>query len=216
MYRTLFAGAAFASVGVALLFGGAFAWQTSDSARGAALVGENGFEIRFSPHCDAVLAEPYLDTEELPEDNLAIACHTLIGPNGTSTEVSEGHGINNGDFDLVVTGGEVRIRRLHRGDGECSVDDFRGSVNLLGEGRLINLASAEGHPPSVMDMSFANQALCAEYMVKNHRQLEKKVYKVPDELDKRVAKLKLDSVGIKIDRLTPEQEEYLASWSEGT
>jgi hypothetical protein len=133
MYRSLFAGAAFASVGVALLFGGAFAWQTSDSARGAALVGENGFEIRFSPHCDAVLAEPYLDTEELPEDNLAIACHTLIGPNGTSTEVGEGHGINNGDFDLVVTGGEVRIRRLHRGDGECSVDDFRGSVNLLGE-----------------------------------------------------------------------------------
>ncbi|MBI2677166.1 MAG: adenosylhomocysteinase [Candidatus Koribacter versatilis] len=87
---------------------------------------------------------------------------------------------------------------------------------LLGEGRLINLASAEGHPASVMDMSFANQALCVEHLVKNHKQMERKVYAVPEELDKRVAKLKLESMGIKIDRLTPEQEEYLASWSEGT
>ena len=87
---------------------------------------------------------------------------------------------------------------------------------LLGEGRLINLAAAEGHPASVMDMSFANQALAAEYLVKNHAQLEKKVYAVPEEQDKRVARLKLESIGIKIDRLTPQQEEYLASWSEGT
>jgi len=86
----------------------------------------------------------------------------------------------------------------------------------LGEGRLINLAAAEGHPPSVMDMSFADQALSAEFMVKNYKDLEKKVYKVPDDLDKRVARLKLESMGIKIDKLTPEQEEYLAGWSEGT
>jgi adenosylhomocysteinase len=98
---------------------------------------------------------------------------------------------------------------------EYSLKDGR-KINLLGEGRLINLSAAEGHPPSVMDMSFANQALCAEYLVKNHQQLEKKVYRVPEELDKRVAKVKLESVGIKIDRLTPEQEEYLASWNEGT
>ena len=89
-------------------------------------------------------------------------------------------------------------------------------INLLGEGRLINLASAEGHPASVMDMSFADQALSVEYMVKNHKSLEKKVYKVPEDIDKRVARLKLESMGIKIDRLTPEQEEYLAGWSEGT
>ena len=87
---------------------------------------------------------------------------------------------------------------------------------VLGEGRLINLAAAEGHPASVMDMSFADQALSVEYMVKNFKTLEKRVYRVPDELDKRVAKLKLESMGIKIDRLTPEQEEYLAGWSEGT
>ena len=98
---------------------------------------------------------------------------------------------------------------------EYTMKDGR-RINLLGEGRLINLAAAEGHPASVMDMSFADQALSAEYMVKNHASLEKKVYIVPVDLDKRVAKLKLESMGIKIDRLTSEQEEYLASWSEGT
>src|SRR5689334_4619897 len=98
---------------------------------------------------------------------------------------------------------------------EYSMKDGR-KINLLGEGRLINLASAEGHPPSVMDMSFADQALSCEFVVKNAATLEKRVYKVPEEIDKRVAKLKLESMGIKIDRLTPEQEEYLAGWSEGT
>src|SRR5947208_1531675 len=103
---------------------------------------------------------------------------------------------------------------------EAVMDGFRvmsmNEAALLGEGRLINLASAEGHPASVMDMSFANQALCVEHLIKNHKHMEKRVYAVPEELDKRVAKLKLESMGIKIDRLTPEQEEYLASWSEGT
>ncbi|MGH9510045.1 MAG: adenosylhomocysteinase [Terriglobales bacterium] len=98
---------------------------------------------------------------------------------------------------------------------EYALKDGR-RVNLLGEGRLINLAAAEGHPASVMDMSFANQALSVEHLVKNHEKMEKKVYPVPEELDKRVARLKLESMGVKIDRLSPEQEEYLASWSEGT
>jgi adenosylhomocysteinase len=89
-------------------------------------------------------------------------------------------------------------------------------VYVLGEGRLINLAAAEGHPASVMDMSFANQALCSEFMVKNHATLEKRVYAVPEELDKQVAKMKLEAMGVRIDRLTPEQEAYLAGWSEGT
>ncbi|MFC2021737.1 adenosylhomocysteinase [Chloroflexota bacterium] len=87
---------------------------------------------------------------------------------------------------------------------------------LLGEGRLINLAAAEGHPASVMDMSFANQALCLEYIVQNREQLEPKVYPVPEEIDKQVARLKLNSMGIKIDTLTPEQKQYLTSWQEGT
>lgn len=89
-------------------------------------------------------------------------------------------------------------------------------INLLAEGRLINLASAEGHPSSVMDMSFANQSLCAEYMVKNYRTLEKKVYGVPKTIDNLIAKLKLASHHHSIDTLTPEQERYLASWQEGT
>jgi adenosylhomocysteinase len=98
---------------------------------------------------------------------------------------------------------------------EYALKDGR-KIYLLGEGRLINLAAAEGHPASVMDMSFANQALSCEYLVKNHKTLERKVYPVPEELDKKIARLKLESLGIKIDKLTPEQEEYLASWSEGT
>jgi adenosylhomocysteinase len=89
-------------------------------------------------------------------------------------------------------------------------------INLLGEGRLINLASAEGHPSSVMDMSFANQALSAEYMLKNASKLEKKVYPVPKEIDNEIARLKLDGLGIKIDKLTAEQQKYLASWEMGT
>jgi adenosylhomocysteinase len=89
-------------------------------------------------------------------------------------------------------------------------------INLLGEGRLINLAAAEGHPASVMDMSFANQALAAEYMVKNAARLEKKVYGVPDEIDREIARLKLESMGVQIDTLTPAQFKYLNSWEEGT
>lgn len=89
-------------------------------------------------------------------------------------------------------------------------------INILGEGRLINLASAEGHPSSVMDMSFANQALSAEYLTNNNQTFENKVYKVPTEIDQMIAKLKLESMGIEIDTLTEEQERYLASWEMGT
>lgn len=89
-------------------------------------------------------------------------------------------------------------------------------INILGEGRLINLASAEGHPASVMDMSFANQALAAEYMIKNAKTLEKKVYSVPVDIDREIARLKLQGMGILIDTLTAAQVAYLNSWEEGT
>jgi adenosylhomocysteinase len=89
-------------------------------------------------------------------------------------------------------------------------------INILGEGRLINLAAAEGHPASVMDMSFANQALAAEYMIKNADKLEKKVYSVPAEIDAEIARLKLEAMDIKIDKLSDEQLKYLSSWQEGT
>ncbi|MBI3537433.1 MAG: adenosylhomocysteinase [Chloroflexi bacterium] len=89
-------------------------------------------------------------------------------------------------------------------------------INLLAEGRLVNLAAAEGHPSSVMDMSFANQALSAEYLAKNQGKLPKNVFAVPNDIDKEIARLKLAGMGIHIDTLTPEQEKYLTSWEEGT
>jgi len=89
-------------------------------------------------------------------------------------------------------------------------------IFLLGEGRLINLASAEGHPAVVMDMSFANQALAAEFMVKNARKLKPGVYSVPHDIDENIAALKLKALGVKIDTLTVKQKKYLASWEEGT
>jgi adenosylhomocysteinase len=89
-------------------------------------------------------------------------------------------------------------------------------VNILGDGRLINLASAEGHPSSVMDMSFANQALSIEYMVKSKKRFENDVYPVPEKIDNAIAKEKLSSMNVKIDTLTAEQKKYLASWSMGT
>ncbi|NMB69339.1 MAG: adenosylhomocysteinase [Chloroflexi bacterium] len=98
---------------------------------------------------------------------------------------------------------------------EYQLKDGR-SIFILGEGRLINLASAEGHPASVMDMSFANQALSAEYMVKNGKTLEKRVYSVPDDIDKEIARLKLEAMKVKIDTLTAQQVAYLGSWEEGT
>ena len=89
-------------------------------------------------------------------------------------------------------------------------------IYLLCEGRLINLAAAEGHPAVVMDMSFANQALASEYLVKNASQLQRQVYSVPEPIDRQIARLKLESMGVHVDKLTPEQEHYLASWNEGT
>jgi adenosylhomocysteinase len=127
---------------------------------------------------------------------------------------------NSGHFNVEIdleTLGRMSSSRRHIREfvEEYAMRDGR-KIYVLGEGRLINLAAAEGHPASVMDMSFANQALGVEYMIKNHASLEKKVYSVPEDIDKNIARMKLESMGVKIDRLTPEQEAYLASWSEGT
>jgi len=101
-----------------------------------------------------------------------------------------------------------------------SVDEYTmpngRRVFLLAEGRLVNLAAAEGHPSAVMDMSFANQALSAEYMVRNAEKLDCTVYPVPEEIDQEIARIKLDAMGVAIDVLTPQQEKYLNSWEEGT
>jgi len=109
----------------------------------------------------------------------------------------------------------VSTRTIRDFTDEYVMSDGR-RLYLLGEGRLINLAAAEGHPASVMDMSFANQALAAEYIVKNAQSLKNTVYPMPDDLDQEVARLKLNAMDIHIDTLTPEQEEYLNSWKMGT
>jgi adenosylhomocysteinase len=109
----------------------------------------------------------------------------------------------------------VEKRRIRQFVEEYQLPDGR-RINLLADGRLINLSAAEGHPASVMDMSFANQALSYEYMLKNVDSLENKVYTIPEELDRQIAKLKLEAMGINIDQLTAEQKKYLESWEEGT
>jgi len=127
---------------------------------------------------------------------------------------------NSGHFnvEIDIPGLEKlsKKRRMIRDFTEEFVLGNGKRIYLLGEGRLINLAAAEGHPAVVMDMSFANQALSAEYMKKNYKKLEKKVYKVPMDIDKNIAELKLASLGVKIDELTAEQKKYLASWEMGT
>jgi adenosylhomocysteinase len=119
--------------------------------------------------------------------------------------------INLKALDELATG----VRQVRPSVQEYKMGDGR-RLHVLGEGRLINLAGAEGHPAAVMDMSFANQALCAEYIAKNAKQLENKVYDVPEEIDAEVARLKLHAMGIQIDTLTAEQKKYLSSWEEGT
>jgi adenosylhomocysteinase len=127
---------------------------------------------------------------------------------------------NSGHFNVELDLDGLREVTLSQRKIRDFVEEFQlkqgRRVYLLGEGRLINLASAEGHPSSVMDMSFANQALASEYLVKYHRTLGKKVYPVPIEIDQEIARIKLLSMGIEIDQLTKEQAHYLASWEQGT
>ena len=127
---------------------------------------------------------------------------------------------NSGHFNVELDLNGLREVTVSRREIRDFVEEFKltngRKVYLLGDGRLINLASAEGHPSSVMDMSFANQALAAEFLVRNHQTLEKKVYQVPGEIDQEIARMKLRSMGIQIDDLTEEQKTYLASWEKGT
>jgi adenosylhomocysteinase len=109
----------------------------------------------------------------------------------------------------------TEIRRVREFLDEYILADGR-RLYLAGEGRLVNLAAAEGHPSAVMDMSFANQALASEYMVRNHDALQNTVYSVPEEIDQQIARLKLAAMGVSIDVLTPEQEAYLNEWRMGT
>jgi len=127
---------------------------------------------------------------------------------------------NSGHFNVEINIPALEAMAVEKHRVRDFVDQFTlrdgRKISLLGEGRLINLAAAEGHPASVMDMSFANQALCVEHIVKNAAKLRKQVYTVPEEIDREVARLKLHAMGIAIDTLTKEQKKYLESWEEGT
>jgi adenosylhomocysteinase len=127
---------------------------------------------------------------------------------------------NAGHFDVEIDKGALEVLAVSRRRIRGSIDEYRLAdgrrLHLLAEGRLVNLAAAEGHPAAVMDMSFANQALAVEWIVRSAGNLEPAVHPVPREIDAEVARLKLRAMGIEIDRLTPEQEQYLRSWESGT
>jgi adenosylhomocysteinase len=127
---------------------------------------------------------------------------------------------NAGHFDVEVNLGELRARSSSAREARPLVEEFELSdgrrINVLAEGRVVNLAAAEGHPAAVMDMSFANQALAAEHLVRHGSDLEPRVHGVPPDIDREIARLKLASMGVEIDELTAAQEDYLHSWDQGT
>ncbi|MBN1405213.1 MAG: adenosylhomocysteinase [Candidatus Omnitrophica bacterium] len=165
----------------------------------------------------------------MPLKNAARIGDVFVTATGDTTVIAKEHfGLmkdgailaNAGHFNVeidikAIKSMSVKSRLIRECNHEYTLRNKR-RIYVLGEGRLINLASAEGHPASVMDMSFADQALCAEYIVKNKNKLENMVYKVPTEIDEKVALLKLNSMGIKTDILTQEQKKYLSSWEAGT
>ena len=165
----------------------------------------------------------------MPMNEAAKVGDVLVTVTGNKNVIAHDHFERMKDGAVVCNSGHFNVEidipaleKLSSGKKEARpfVDEYTMKdgrrLYLLGDGRLINLAAAEGHPASVMDMSFANQALAADYMVKNAKDLKPQVYPVPEHLDQQIAKLKLESMGFQIDKLTPEQELYLASWSEGT
>jgi len=164
--RKIFAGTALVALTSAVLFGGAFAWRTSDSARGAALVGENEFSISYQPICDAVADAPYLDDAESTEAELSpIPCHTIIGPNGSNTEVGRGSAKNDGDFNLAVVDGDVKIRRLHDAATDCTVDDFSGNVRIANPGEVIRPGGEGGKFAAFLGVNDGAPAGCQGELV---------------------------------------------------
>ena len=153
----------------------------------------------------------------------------FVTTTGDTSVIRREHFVSMKDGAIVANAGHFNVeidipaleklskkkKRIREFVDEYILRDGR-KIYLLGEGRLINLAAAEGHPAQVMDMSFANQALSAEYIVRNHKKLENNVYKVPEGIDKKIAALKLKSLGLRIDNLTEQQKKYLSSWELGT
>lgn len=168
----------------------------------------------------------------MPMSEAALIGDIFVTLTGNTSVLRKEHFLKMKDGAIICNSGHFNVeidipalkklsRKVQNGRAfveECTLTSGR-KINLLADGRLVNLAAAEGHPASVMDMSFANQALSAEYLLKSQKQgkkLENKVYPVPKEIDKEIARLKLKSMNVSIDQLTPEQKKYLESWQEGT
>jgi adenosylhomocysteinase len=170
---------------------------------------------------DGYLVMPIMDAAKWGEVLVTLTGDTHVLRKEHFEVMKDGAAVaNSGHFDVEIDIPALRAMSKSERRVRPMVDEFvladGRKIFLLGEGRLVNLAAAEGHPASVMDMSFANQALCAAYLAKHGRGLEKRVYDVPKEIDQEVARLKLDSMGIRIDVLTKEQQEYLAGYQAGT
>jgi adenosylhomocysteinase len=170
---------------------------------------------------DGYLVMPIMDAAKWGEVFVTLTGDTHVLRKEHFEVMKDGAAVaNSGHFDVEIDIPALRAMSKSERRVRPMVDEFvladGRKIFLLGEGRLVNLAAAEGHPASVMDMSFANQALCAAYLAKHGKGLEKRVYDVPKEIDQEVARLKLDSMGIRIDVLTKEQQEYLAGYQAGT
>jgi len=165
----------------------------------------------------------------MPMVEAAKLAHFIVTATGNKDVIGEEHFAvmrdgaviaNSGHFDVEIDIPALEEMSVEKRQPRAFIDQYfledGREINLLGEGRLINLAAAEGHPSVVMDMSFANQARAAEYLLNNKGKLSNEVYKLPDEIDREIAGLKLEAMGIDVDELTDEQAHYLASWEEGT
>uniref|UniRef100_A0A7C4Y5P0 Adenosylhomocysteinase n=1 Tax=candidate division WOR-3 bacterium TaxID=2052148 RepID=A0A7C4Y5P0_UNCW3 len=150
----------------------------------------------------------------------ATGCKDVIGKSVFNLMKDNAIVCNAGHFDVEINKKELEEMSVDKKKVRENVEQFvmkdGRRINLLSEGRLVNLSAAEGHPAMVMDMSFANQALATKFIKENHKELKKQVYKLPQEIDKEIAFLKLQTMGIDIDNLTEEQKKYLSSWEEGT
>jgi len=170
---------------------------------------------------DGYLVMPMSDAAKLGDIFVTVTGNKSVIRREHFIEMKDGAIIaNSGHFDVEIDIQALRelaksVRTIRPEVEEYTLENGK-RIYLLAQGRLVNLACAEGHPSTVMDLSFANQALSIEYLIKNQGKLERKVYPVPQEIDSTVAKLKLSAMGIKIDELTPEQKRYLSSWEEGT
>ena len=170
---------------------------------------------------DGFQVMPMLDAAEIGDIFITVTGNKTVIAGSHFQRMKDGAVVcNSGHFNVEIDIPALEALSSGRENAREFVEQYNlkdgRKIFLLGEGRLINLSSAEGHPASVMDMSFANQALSAEYLARNHKNLPKAVVPVPPEIDREIARLKLQSMGCRIDALSAEQEKYLASWSEGT